>query len=294
MSTIAIAKELGHGIFTEAEAAIATGEILSSMISDVAGETLVNQNMVPENTEVSLGTLEKPFKDVFISESSLYVNGTKVLSEDAGTINISADENQNISISTSGSGDIEFAPVDSGVIQLKGSVSVTAGKQIISSDGNAIVIGEDLNVQVITSPTITLIDGRLASLETLTTSDDINIDTIQEIVDFIKANRTDLESIVLDWSAIENVPATFTPTAHSHDDTYYTKSEVDTAVSGATMAAGDILTAIKTVDGAGSGLDSDLLDGQTGTYYATAANVNTKAEMGTSAEFNSAFDTALV
>ena len=28
-----------------------------------------------------------------------------------------------------------------------------------------------------------------------------------------------------------------------------------------------LLTALKTVDGAGSGLDADLLDGQSGSYY---------------------------
>ena len=40
---------------------------------------------------------------------------------------------------------------------------------------------------------------------------------------------------------------------------------------GATMSASDILTAIKTVDGAGSGLDADLLDGQSAAAF-TAAN----------------------
>ena len=37
-------------------------------------------------------------------------------------------------------------------------------------------------------------------------------------------------------------------------------------VTGAVTAA-NLLTAIKTVDGAGSGLDADLLDGQSGAYY---------------------------
>lgn len=36
----------------------------------------------------------------------------------------------------------------------------------------------------------------------------------------------------------------------------------------------DILTKLKTVDGSGSGLDSDLLDGQDGTYYRNASNIN--------------------
>ena len=39
------------------------------------------------------------------------------------------------------------------------------------------------------------------------------------------------------------------------------------------QTAAEILTAIKTVDGAGSGLDADLLDGQSSAYYGTAAAV---------------------
>ena len=46
-------------------------------------------------------------------------------------------------------------------------------------------------------------------------------------------------------------------------------SKLDGIELGATadQTASEILTAIKTVDGAGSGLDADLLDGQEGTYY---------------------------
>jgi hypothetical protein len=41
----------------------------------------------------------------------------------------------------------------------------------------------------------------------------------------------------------------------------------------ADQTAAEILTAIKTVDGASSGLDADLLDGQEGSYYTNAANL---------------------
>ena len=53
-------------------------------------------------------------------------------------------------------------------------------------------------------------------------------------------------------------------------------SKLDGIESGATadQSASEILTAIKTVDGSGSGLDSDLLDGQQGSYYRNASNIN--------------------
>lgn len=49
-----------------------------------------------------------------------------------------------------------------------------------------------------------------------------------------------------------------------------------TAIGGVTGFAADILTEIKTVDGASSGLDADLLDGQQGAYYAVAATENSR------------------
>ena len=53
-------------------------------------------------------------------------------------------------------------------------------------------------------------------------------------------------------------------------------TKLDGIESGATadQTASEILTAIKTVDGASSGLDADLLDGQEGSYYYPASNPN--------------------
>ena len=53
----------------------------------------------------------------------------------------------------------------------------------------------------------------------------------------------------------------------------YSSAGDGTAVSDSgSMTASEILTAVKTVDGTGSGLDADLLDGQEGSYYYPASN----------------------
>ena len=61
----------------------------------------------------------------------------------------------------------------------------------------------------------------------------------------------------IDWSNITNKPATFTPSAHNHDDKYYTKNEVDTKLA---AKAG---TAVATTSAAGlmSAADKTKLDG---------------------------------
>ena len=81
-----------------------------------------------------------------------------------------------------------------------------------------------------------------------------------------------------------NVPWVDTNTTYSVGDGGLTQVNFTTArrdklngiESGATadQTASEILTAIKTVDGSGSGLDADLLDGQQGSYYYPASNPN--------------------
>lgn len=54
------------------------------------------------------------------------------------------------------------------------------------------------------------------------------------------------------------------------------KTKLDGIEDGATgdQTASEILTLLKTVDGSGSELDADLLDGQEGAYYLNASNIN--------------------
>lgn len=62
----------------------------------------------------------------------------------------------------------------------------------------------------------------------------------------------------------------------------------------ASYTAADVLTKIKTVDGAGSGLDSDLLDGQEGVYYLARANHTGTQLAATISDFNTAADARIV
>ena len=83
-----------------------------------------------------------------------------------------------------------------------------------------------------------------------------------------------------DWDSITDKPVTFPPTlpipssgvtgldaAQAAQDT-----AIGTKLNSSAYTAADVLTKIKTVDGVGSGLDADLLDGQTGSWYQDRAN----------------------
>lgn len=82
------------------------------------------------------------------------------------------------------------------------------------------------------------------------------------------------------YTDLSNVPANIVVDAsYVHTDNNYTTTEKNKLAgieAGATadQTASEILTAIKTIDGAGSGLDADTLDGQHGSYYYPASNPN--------------------
>jgi hypothetical protein len=77
---------------------------------------------------------------------------------------------------------------------------------------------------------------------------------------FVTAANTALKSVIVG-------------TATAAMDTF---GEVETAVNAklasSAYTAADVLAKVKTVDGAGSGLDADVLDGQDGSYYLAIAN----------------------
>lgn len=48
----------------------------------------------------------------------------------------------------------------------------------------------------------------------------------------VEASYVELADITPEWTSIANKPATFAPSAHNHDDLYYTETEVDTLLTG--------------------------------------------------------------
>jgi hypothetical protein len=61
--------------------------------------------------------------------------------------------------------------------------------------------------------------------------------------------------------------ATATELNYTDGVTSAIQTQLDTKLASASYTASDVLTKVKTVDGAASGLDADLLDGQQGSYY---------------------------
>ena len=142
-------------VYTNAQPNITSVGTLTGLT--VNGNSTINNvsltgNIIPSVTNTyALGNATHYFKDAFIGPGSLYVNGKKVLEEVSGTINFTTDINQNLKVSTSGSGDILFDPTGTGVISIKGPLQIEAGINVTSSDGNSIHLANPLSVDSITT-----------------------------------------------------------------------------------------------------------------------------------------------
>jgi len=109
-------------------------------------------SIIPD-TDVTydLGSSTKQWRDIYVGPGSLYVNGQQVVSDNSGTITVSADSDQNVSVQTSGSGDIELDATGTGNIQIKAPMQIQASNAISSSDGNAIEFSNSIDVNAIES-----------------------------------------------------------------------------------------------------------------------------------------------
>ena len=141
----------------------------------------------------------------------------------------------------------------------------------------------DLGAYLTNNQTITL-TGDASGSGTTSIAVTVADDSHNHIISNVDGLQTALDGKVDDSQVLTNVPsgAVFTDTTYSVGDGGLTEINFTSAdhtklngiETGATadQTAAEILTAIKTVDGSGSGLDADLLDGQQGSYYYPASN----------------------
>lgn len=115
----------------------------STATSTFAGDILMSGHIIPSITDTwDLGTPGAQWRDLYLSEGSLYIDGQKVLQSDNETIVVSADINQSLRLQTAGSGDIELNATGAGLITLKSNIQITGGKTITTSDNSALLFSD--------------------------------------------------------------------------------------------------------------------------------------------------------
>ena len=123
---------------------------VSASAMDVAGHILP----ATHNT-YDLGSTTRFWRDLYLSSGSLYINGVQVLSTDGTDLTFQTDAGESVKILETGNdtitlesvnGDITFTTTGTGNIELDAPVQVAAGKNILSSDGNAISFASDIDL----------------------------------------------------------------------------------------------------------------------------------------------------
>ena len=121
--------------------------------TDDASELLANLTMggsiLPNvdsdgTTGYDLGSTTAKWKDLYLSQGSLYINNQKVLQDDSGTIVVSADNDQGMTVKTTGTGVLSLA--SDTTVNMNGTLQMAAGKKITDASGTAVVFGDKLDM----------------------------------------------------------------------------------------------------------------------------------------------------
>ena len=106
--------------------------------SAITGNLDMTGNIVPTvdsdgTTGYDLGSPTAKWRDLYLSQGSLYVDGTKVLQADGGTILVSADEDQSLTVKTTGTGVLTLQSATT--VNFAGNLQMGSGTAISSNDG---------------------------------------------------------------------------------------------------------------------------------------------------------------
>lgn len=167
----------------------------------------------------------------------------------------STDTDQDLRMNTSGSGSVELLASGTGSIQAMGTLSIQTSKRIVDSAGVNVEFGNPVHMN---SNKITNLAEPTASTDGATKN---YVDTA--ITNLVDASPTTLDTLN-ELAAALGDDANFSTTI---------TTSIATKLNSADYTASDVLTKIKTVDGAASGLDADILDGQQGSYYLDGNNM---------------------
>ena len=220
--------------------------------TDDASELLANLTMggsiLPNvdsdgTTGYDLGSTTAKWKDLYLSQGSLYINNQKVLHDDSGTIIVKADTDQGLTVKTEGTGVITLQSTQT--VNVAGTLQMQDGKNITSSGGTSVSFGDKIDMnsnKVINVPNPT--DGGDASNKTyvdLQISNIINgapgaLDTLNELANAL-GDDANFSTTVTNNIATNAAAITALQTASSSSDTAIATNTADIATNVTAIAS---------------------------------------------------------
>jgi len=87
--------------------------------------TMTGHILPSANVTYDLGSSSMMWKDIYVGPGSLYVNGKKVIEDDSGAINITTDNNEDLKLTTTGTGTLKF--ISGNGINFTGELGAVSG-----------------------------------------------------------------------------------------------------------------------------------------------------------------------
>jgi hypothetical protein len=128
---------------------IIDGGFQTNADSVIAGNLNMTGSVIPSvdsdgTTGYDLGSPTAKWRDLYLSQGSLYIDGQKVLEANSGTILVQADADQGMTVKTSGSGVLTLQSATT--LNVAATMQIAAGKNITSSDGSPISFTDGINL----------------------------------------------------------------------------------------------------------------------------------------------------
>jgi hypothetical protein len=102
------------------------GTLAVTSTTTMGGNLTMTGHILPSaNITYDLGSATKMWKDVYIGPGSLYINGKKVIEDDSGSINITTDNNEDLKLTTAGTGTLKF--ISGNGINFTGELGAVSG-----------------------------------------------------------------------------------------------------------------------------------------------------------------------
>jgi hypothetical protein len=231
--------------------------ISNNPFSQSATSVTVSKHIIPTTLALDLGSAENPFRDLYLSSASLYINGTPVISSNATELILSTDTGQSIKLNelgtdnitlqtvdgdielkSSGGGDVLLDPTN-GLIAVRGTLQIQDGHKITSSGGNSITFGNNVIVS--------------GSITTTGNINGVNLSTFSSSINTTIKNKLDADGVISGSSQITLSSTTgFSAYSTSVDSRITTeKGRVDAILSASSAdkdSFAEIVSLINSVD----------------------------------------------
>ena len=194
-------------------------------------------------TGFDLGSPDYKWRDLYLSEGSLYINNQKVIEDNSGTIIVRADEDQSLTVKTEGTGVLTFQSAQT--VNMAATLQMAAGKKITDAGGDAVTFGDKVDLD---GNKVVNLGAPTADLDAATKK--YVDDKMDDVVGGAPGALDTLNELANALGDDANYAATITTALGTKASTTYVDAQIASVTSSASTAGSDAAAAQTTADAA--------------------------------------------